>query len=497
MKKRAIRKIAAVFLSAAMTMTMMPVMASGAYADTSAQTPAIVQTIETGTATTPLTQSDKEALNNFLDQYDFSAYSEPELTKVKEACEAAKTSLSSAETYADANAALTSFYNTLANTKTSLQKCKKTYITKIKKKSTTGYSASNKKKLKSLKPSYIKKIKAAKSESSVKTYYSKFKASAAKIMTIKQQKALAKTRSTYLAKTRKYKPSGMTAKSKAAVEKLRKKAIAKIKKAKSTSAIKSLYSTFKKDAKAAVQNAAAASGSNVTVTLDSGKKVTVPLGDRNYLYTADGKKVYVGKTYNTSYWGDTQSNRNILVTYIPKMVSAGGGFYNGGNYVLGFDTNHGGVYQCSINTNNNGGQVGYKHNIYYTPVFYDGYGTLITTTNTLTGSQRGMGTIEQGDNCCNNAFSWMGDGWRAAVIQIKKDNITVVESIDGTAPTLDHNYESWTKASTDGKTFHTYQWGMGTAADGTVWDKAPQWIRVYEGTHLIYEKYTVFYSWND
>ena len=73
----------------------------------------------------------------------------------------------------------------------------------------------------------------------------------------------------------------------------------------------------------------------------------------------------------------------------------------------------------------------------------------------------------------------------------------VVETIDGTAPTLDHYYSKWTRESTGGESFSTYKWGMGTAEDGTVWSRATRWVRVYEGNKLIVDDIAKLYNWNE
>lgn len=199
----------------------------------------------------------------------------------------------------------------------------------------------------------------------------------------------------------------------------------------------------------------------------------IPTGAKNFLYTYDGKKVYVGKTYNTSYWGDKDSNRDVYVTYIPKIIMHSDGYYDGGNILVGVDVNNGGVYSCGICTIKSGSsdaKLGYPYSGYE----YDAYGTL-----QVSGNHKGDGSYDDVKNLSHTAVSWLSNMDESEAIQIKNDDITIVETIDGTAPTLENYHSKWTKASTNGEKFSTYAWNNTTGK---------QWIRMYEGNKLIYDQ---------
>lgn len=217
-------------------------------------------------------------------------------------------------------------------------------------------------------------------------------------------------------------------------------------------------------------SSSSASNGSTTGKVDVSK---IPTGAKNFLYTYDGKKVYVGKTYNTSYWGDKDSNREVYVTYIPKITMHSDGYYDGGSILVGVDVNNGGVYSCGICTIKNGSsdaKLGYPYSGYR----YNAYATLQTS-----GNHTGDTGYNNVTNLANGAACWLSNMDESEAITIKKDNITIVETIDGTAPTLENYHSKWTKESTNGEKFSTYAWNNTTGK---------QWIRMYEGNKLIYDQ---------
>ncbi|MGN1381213.1 MAG: hypothetical protein ACI4W2_00205 [Eubacterium sp.] len=225
-----------------------------------------------------------------------------------------------------------------------------------------------------------------------------------------------------------------------------------------------------------VKTAARPSSSDSTT---SGKVNTskIPTGKKNFLYTADGKKVWVGKTYDTSYWGDTRSHRRIYVTYIPKIEwEKGYDDYNGGDRLTGIDVKNGGTYTASICTAENNNREEYKLGSACCLAEYS-YHDKLFTSGIHKGDIKSVRIDKQG----YGAATW----YSYQSIQILRDDVTIVETIDGTEPTFDHYYGKYTKASTNGDTFSAYNW---FDASGY------QWIRMYEGNKLTYEKIVRYYS---
>ena len=482
MKKKAMKKVSAVLLSAAITACMIP--AASFADDTGASAPAttVTQTDTTQTdgqvtaidTETPLTDSIRQDLKSVVENYDTSAYDTAEVNKIQAAIETAKSGLDSASTMKDANKILQTFYTTVSKLDTKavkeLKAAKTTYSKKVSSYKTTGYSKTNTKKLKALKKTYAAKISKATTVAAVKSAYSTFKTKAGKYMTVKQQKSLAKTKKLYIAKIRRYSVSKAPKKAQSKIKSSQASAIKKINAASSASAVKSAYSSFTSSASKAVQAA----------------KVSTSSSSSDYLLTADGKKVYTGKTYPATYWGDNVSGRTIKVTFVDKMVpdKSGSGLYGGGQYFTGVDVHDGGVYSGIVATENNGNSNSYKHGINFIGYTYNAYGKLLTS-----GSRKGDEDLGSVTKMANGAASWLGNADGSEALTILKDNITIVESIDGTAPTLDHYYSKWTKASTNGKRFSTYKWGF----DHT----HVQWIRIYEGSKLIYDQYSDYYGWDE
>lgn len=482
MKKKAMKKVSAVLLSAAITACMIP--AASFADDTGASAPAttVTQTDTTQTdgqvtaidTETPLTDSIRQDLKSVVENYDTSAYDTAEVNKIQAAIETAKSGLDSASTMKDANKILQTFYTTVSKLDTKavkeLKAAKATYSKKVSSYKTTGYSRSNTKKMKSLKKTYAAKISKAATVAAVKSAYTTFKTKAGKYMTVKQQKSLAKTKKLYIAKIRRYSVSKAPKKAQSKIKSSQTSAIKKITAATTTTAVKSAYSSFTASASKAVQAAKASTTSSSS----------------DYLLTADGKKVYVGKTYPATYWGDNYSGRTIKITFVDKMVpdKSGSGFYGGGTMVVGIDVNDGGVYTGSIATAKNVNYRDYQHGITFVGYDYDAYNTIQTS-----GSHKGMPSLYSPLKTGNGAASWLSNADGSEALTILKDNITIVESIDGTAPTLDHYYSKWTKASTNGERFSTYKWGF----DHT----HVQWIRIYEGSKLIYDNYTDHYGWDE
>lgn len=224
----------------------------------------------------------------------------------------------------------------------------------------------------------------------------------------------------------------------------------------------------------------------------SAGKISTGKTAASFLYTADGKKVYVGKTYDTSYWGDTDSHRTIKVTYIPKIKVYKGGLYAGGDYLVGIDVKNGGVYSCAVCTKKNTNYKKFTRGIVCDNIEYEATAKLRTS-----GDRKGDAAPEDVTKLESGAISWLDNGWQAKQLTILKSDVTVVETIDGTEPTLNHYHSKWTKASTNGASFSTYQWGMGEAADGTVWSRATRWVRVYQGNKLIVDSIYHLYSWDE
>lgn len=482
MKKKAMKKVSAVLLSAAITACMIP--AASFADDTGASAPAttVTQTDTTQTdgqvtaidTETPLTDSIRQDLKSVVENYDTSAYDTAEVNKIQAAIETAKSGLDSASTMKDANTILQTFYTTVSKLDTKavkeLKAAKATYSKKVSSYKTTGYSKSNTKKLKALKKTYAAKISKAATVTAVKSAYSTFKTKAGKYKTVKQQKSLAKTKKLYIDKIRRYSVSKAPKKAQSKIKSSQAAAIKKINAASSASAVKSAYSSFTSSASKAVQAAKASTTSSNT----------------GYMLTADGKKIYAGKTYPATYWGDNVSGRTIKVTYVDKMIpdKSGSGLYGGGQYLTGVDVHDGGVYSGMVATANNGGITSYKHGITFVGYDYDTYNT-IQTSGTHIGDASQYSPLKTG----NGAASWLSNADGSEALTILKDNITIVESIDGTAPTLEKYNSKWTKASTNGEQFSTYKWGF----DHT----HVQWIRMYEGNKLIYDKYTDYYGWDE
>lgn len=483
MKKKAMKKVSAILLSAAITACMIP--AASFADDTGASAPATTVTQTNAAQTdgqvtaidteTPLTDSIRQDLKSVVENYDTSAYDTAEVNKIQAAVETAKNSLDSASTMKDANKILQTFYTTVSKLDTKavkeLKAAKATYSKKVSSYKTTGYSKTNTKKLKALKKTYAAKISKATTVAAVKSAYTTFKTKAGKYMTVKQQKALAKAKKTYIAKIRRYSVSKAPKKAQSKIKSAQSKAVKTITSATNTTAVKSAYNTFSSTASSAVK-AAKTSASSTSSTSTA------------YLLTADGKKVYVGKTYPATYWGDNVSGRTIKVTYVDKMVPDVNGWYNGGTMVIGIDVNDGGVYTGSIATARNGNYRDYQHGITFPMYEYEAFNTLQTT-----GTHKGMPSLYSPLKMANGSASWLSNADGSEAITILKDNITIVESIDGSAPTLDHYYSKWTKASTNGERFSTYKWGLNPART--------QWIRMYEGSKLIYDQYKNFYDRNE
>ena len=177
------------------------------------------------------------------------------------------------------------------------------------------------------------------------------------------------------------------------------------------------------------------------------------------------------------------------MTYVDPYVKYEGFGIQGGNFLTGVDVKNGGYYACSIYTATNSGKKSYERGIVCGKISYGAYGKIIGS-----GNHKGMALS---DSDVKGAVKWLGNGWGADQITIRKGNITVVETINGTEPTLDHYYSKWTRESTGGESFSTYKWGMGTAEDGTVWSRATQWVRAYEGNKLVYEEIHHLYSWDE
>lgn len=484
MKKKAMKKVSAVLLSAAITACMIP---AASFADdttgTSAPATTVTQTDTTQTdgqvtaidTETPLTDSIRQDLKSVVENYDTSAYDTAEANKINAAVETAKTGLDSASTMKDANTILQTFYTTVAKLDTKavkeLKAAKATYSKKVSSYKTTGYSKTNTKKLKALKKTYAAKISKAATVTAVKSAYTTFKTKAGKYMTVKQQKALAKAKKTYIAKIRRYSVSKAPKKAQSKIKSSQTSAIKKINAATTTTAVKSAYTTFKTAASSAVKAASTSSSTSSSTS---------------YLLTADGKKVYVGKTYPATYWGDNVSGRTIKVTYVDKMIpdKSGSELYGGGQYFTGVDVHDGGVYSGVVATANNGNSNSYKHGINFVGYTYNAYGKLLTS-----GSRKGDEDLGSVTKLANGAASWLGNADGSQALTILKDNITIVESIDGTAPTLEKYNSKWTKASTNGEQFSTYKWGF----DHT----HIQWIRIYEDSKLIYDHYSNQYGWDE
>ena len=483
MKKKAMKKVSAVLLSAAITACMIP---AASFADDTAESAPATTVTQTDTTQTdgqvtaidtetPLTDSIRQDLKSVVENYDTSAYDTAEVNKIKAAVETAKSGLDSASTMKDANKILQTFYTTVSKLDTKaikeLKTARATYSKKVSSYKTTGYSKTNTKKLKALKKTYTAKISKAATVAAVKSAYTTFKTKAGKYMTVKQQKALAKAKKTYIAKIRRYSVSKAPKKAQSKIKSSQTSAIKKINAATTTTAVKSAYTTFKTAASSAVKAASTSSSTS---------------SNTSYMLTADGKKIYAGKTYPATYWGDNVSGRTIKVTYVDKMIpdKSGSGLYGGGQYLTGVDVHDGGVYSGMVATANNGGITSYKHGITFVGYDYDTYNT-IQTSGTHIGDASQYSPLKTG----NGAASWLSNADGSEALTILKDNITIVESIDGTAPTLDHYYSKWTKASTSGEQFSTYKWGF----DHT----HVQWIRMYEGNKLIYDKYTDYYGWDE
>lgn len=479
MKKKAMKKAAALLLSAAITACMVPAVSfadDAASTSTTTTTTQSADTITNGDVTTvdstaQLTDSVRSDLKSVLENYDTSAYDTAEADKIKSAEQTAETALDSAATMQDANKVLSTFYVTVSKLDTKeikeLKAANAAYTKKVSSHTTKGYSKTNTKKIKNLKTTYLAKIKAAKSVDSVKSLYKTFKTKADAVPTVKQQNALTKTKKLYITKIRRYSVTKAPKKAQSKIKSAQNKAVKAITSATSTTAVKSAYNTFSSTASSAVKAA---------------KTSTSTSSSTNFLYTADGKKVYVGKTYNTSYWGDKYSNRTIKVTYIPKIVPDVDGWYNGGDFIIGVDVNNGGVYNCTINTAKNTEHKDYEHGLSCDSIVYNAY------LKPVSGKGYNI-SPEDVTKRGNGAASWLSNADNSEAIKILKDNITIVETIDGTEPTLDHYYAKYTKASTNGETFSTYKWGFDTT--GT------QWIRMYEGSRVIYEQVFDLISWDE
>lgn len=482
MKKKAMKKVSAILLSAAITACMIP--AASFADDTGASAPAttVTQTDTTQTdgqvtaidTETPLTDSIRQDLKSVVENYDTSAYDTADANKIKAAVETAKSGLDSASTMKDANTILQTFYTTVSKLDTKavkeLKAAKTTYSKKVSSYKTTGYSKTNTKKLKALKKTYAAKISKAKTVAAVKSAYTTFKTKAGKYMTVKQQKALAKTKKTYIAKIRRYSVSKAPKKAQSKIKSAQSKAVKAITSATNTTAVKSAYNTFSSTASSAVKAASTSSSTSSST---------------GYMLTADGKKIYAGKTYPATYWGDNVSGRTIKVTYVDKITPDDSGKWdNGGVWLAGVDVHDGGVYSCSIATARNGNYRSYQHGITFVGYDYEAYNTIQTS-----GSHKGEPALYSPLKTGNGAASWLSNADGSDAITILKDNITIVESIDGTAPTLEKYNSKWTKASTNGEQFSTYKWGF----DHT----HVQWIRMYEGNKLIYDKYSDQYGWDE
>ena len=483
MKKTTIKKASVLLLSAAITGCMLP---AASFAD---ETPAsgtgtitTKEQAETNTQTTtetqtdpavqadPLSESTRAELKALIEKYDASLYDAPEAEKIASAIETAKTNLDSAQSVQDANKVMGSFYIAVSKLDTKVEKelkaARAAVLKKISAVKTSSYNKKNAKKIAALKKSYSAKVNKAGTPAEAESAYKAFKSKKAAVKTKKQEKALANTKKKYINLVKKYKAPKAAAKK---VAEYKASAIRKIRNAKSESSIKSAYKSFKSSAASAARDAKAAG--------------------HNFLYTADGKKVYEGKTYHTSYWGDKESNRTIKVTYVDPFVKYEGFGIQGGNFLTGVDVKNGGYYSCTVCTATNSGYKCYKRGIVCSRADYGAYGTI-----TGSGNHKGMALS---DSDVKGAVSWLGNGWGAKQITIRKSNITVVETINGTEPTLDHYYSKWTRESTGGESFSTYKWGMGTAEDGTVWSRATQWVRVYEGNKVVLEEMHHLYSWDE
>lgn len=474
MKKKAMKKVSAILLSAAITACMLPAAAFADETPVGAGTASTVTQEQTTTETQtdpavqadPLSESIRAELKAVIEKYDASPFDAPEAEKISAAIETAKTNLDAAQSVQDANKVMEAFYVTVSKLDTKAEKelkaARAAVLKKIAAVKTSSYSKKNARKIAALKKSYSAKVNKAGTPEEVESAYKTFQSKKSKIMTKSQEKSLARTKKKYINLIRKYKAPKKAAKR---VASYKSSAIKKINKATSASSVKNAYSKFKTSAASAVRDANAAG--------------------HNYIFTADGKRIYEGRTYNTSYWGDKDSNRTIKVTYVQPITKI-----QGGDYLIGIDVNNGGVYDCGICTATNGGHKGYERGIPCGGATYNAYSKIVQS-----GKRKGqrVPTLDW----AGGTVKWLGNGWAAKQITILKSNVTVVETIDGTEPTLDHYYSKWTKASTGGKSFSTYKWGMGTAEDGTVWSRATRWVRVYEGNKLVVDDIAKLYSWNE
>lgn len=189
----------------------------------------------------------------------------------------------------------------------------------------------------------------------------------------------------------------------------------------------------------------------------------------DYAYNDKGQKIYVGKTYDTSYWGDTLSHRKIKVT---GLDGAYGAPAHVKTLLSGIDVTNGGTYTCSFFTKK--GTDADRYNIYHKYGFKFGNSEYNKRVTKLYKS--GMPFFEDPEKVCGGAFKLYADSSYSDLITIWQKNVTLYETMDGSKPTPNNYYKKYTSANGQ---FETCDWAGKTGY---------QRIAAYVGNQEIYEK---------
>jgi hypothetical protein len=189
----------------------------------------------------------------------------------------------------------------------------------------------------------------------------------------------------------------------------------------------------------------------------------------DYAYNDKGQKIYVGKTYDTSYWGDTLSHRKIKVTGLDGSYGASAHVKTG---LSGIDVTNGGTYTCSFFTKK--GTDADRYNIYNKYVFK--FGCSIYNKRVTKVYKNGMPFFENPEKTCGGAFKLYADSSYSHLITIWQKNVTLYETMDGSKPTPNNYYKKYTSANGQ---FETCDWSGKTGY---------QRIAAYVGDQEIYER---------
>jgi hypothetical protein len=198
-----------------------------------------------------------------------------------------------------------------------------------------------------------------------------------------------------------------------------------------------------------------------TAAKSSSKKTTA-----DYAYNDKGQKIYVGKTYDTSYWGDTLSHRKIKVTEVDQSCPNVKLRYG----VSGVDVVNGGSYHCTFLTKANTDSTDERYEQGYR------FGRSTYNKRVTKFNKNGLPVFEDPERLCGGAFKYYGAGKCTLLIHIWQKDVTIYETTDGTLPSPTNYFRKYTAADGEVK---TYDWCDGKGGY--------QRIAAYAGNQEIFE----------